>query len=129
MAGHTSEKRWDRNKFADEGIGAIVRQSVSEVLSSLVRGEDIYQDLQELWLFAGGTDQDVANQLFFDIWSVRVSDPIGNPGVVDTEANSVEVDIVGDAKAAMLAIHELYEALTNQVTATKDRIATIRRMT
>ncbi len=129
MAGHTVEKRWDQNRFADAGIGQLVRDAAVNTVEHLTSSENLYQDLVELWAFAGGTDQAVANQLFFEIWSTRVSDPIGNPGVLDTEANSVEVAVVSDAKAAMLATHELYEAMTNQVTVTKDRIATLRRMT
>ena len=129
MAGHTSEKRWATNKFADVGIGLLVRDASIEAIDKLTNGEHLYQDLVELWAFAGGTDQLVADQLFFEIWSIRVSDPIGNPGIVDTQANSIEVDMVKDAKAAMLAIHDLFGAITNEVTATEDRITTLRRMT
>ncbi len=129
MAGHTSEKRWDSNVFGDSGIGVLVRDASVSAVDKLTAAENLYQDLVELWDFAGGTDQGVADQLFFEIWSVRVSDPIGNPGVVDIQANSVEVDMVKDAKAAALAFHELYLALTNVAVTTKDRVTTLRRMT
>jgi hypothetical protein len=129
MAGHTSEKLWGRNKFGDTGIGDIVKGNSVQTLNALNLSEEAYQDLLELWSFAGGTDQLVADQLFFDVWSVRVSDPIGNPDVVDTQANAREVTMVADAKAAMLALHQLYEALTNVVVTQSDRISVLRRMT
>ena len=129
MAGHSGEKRWSRNQFGDEGIGTEVRNSARHLMEAIVGSENVYQDLLELWQFAGPTDQAVADQLFLDVWSVRESDPTGNPGVLDTQANAVEVAQVADAKAAMLAVHELYEALTNQAITTADRIKTIRRMT
>ncbi len=129
MAGHTSEKRWSNNKFGDSGIALLVRDAAVQTIDKLTAGENLYQDLLELWQFAGPTDQAVADQLFFDIWPTRVSDPIGNPGVFDTQANADEVIMVGDAKAAMVSIHELFDAMSNVVTATADRVATLRRMT
>lgn len=129
MAGHSSEKLWDGNNFGDIGVGETVKNACIQVLSSLNLSEESYQDLLELWSFAGGSDQLVANQLFFDIWSVRVSDPVGAPGIVDTQANPQEVGKVADAKAAMLALHQLYEALTNVAVAQSDRVSVLRRMT
>ena len=122
MAGHSSEKRW-------EEVSAVVANIARQVLATIVESEDAYQDLIELWTFAGATDQKLADQLFFEVWSVRESDPIGNPGVLDTQANTEEVGKVTDAKGAALAVHQLYEALTNVATAQADRIATLRRMT
>ncbi len=129
MAGHSSEKLWDRNKFGDTGVGDIVKGNAVQTLNALNISEEAYQDLLELWSFAGGTDQLVADQLFFEVWSIRISDPVGAPGVVDTQANTQEVVIVEDAKAAMLALHQLYEALTNVAVTQVDRISILRRMT
>lgn len=129
MAGHTSEKLWDKNKFGDIGVGETVNNACIQVLFALNLSEEAYQDLLELWTFVGGTDQAVADQLFFDIWSIRVSDPIGNPDVVDTQASAQEVTKVADAKAAILAIHQLYQALTNVAVTQSDRINVLRRMT
>ncbi len=129
MAGHTSEKRWDQNKFGDAGVGQQVRDVAIDVVDMLTRSENLYQDLLELWTFQGGTNQAVADQLFFEVWSTRVSDPEGAPDVFDTQANALEVAIVDDAKASMLATHQLYEALTNVAVAQADRIAPLRRMT
>ncbi len=129
MAGHTSEKRWGKSRFGDIGIGDQVKESATQMVFAMNMIEETYQDLLELWAFAGGTDQLVANQLFFEEWSIRVSDPAGAPGVVDTQANSVEVGKVADAKATMLALHQLYQAMTNVAVLTADRLALIRRMT
>ncbi len=125
MAGHTSEKRWDKNKFGDVGVGEAVKDAATQMLFAMNMSEEIYQDLLELWAFAGGTDQLVADQIFSDIWSVRET----IPGIPDTEANAVEVAQVGDAKATMLALHQLFEAMTNVAVLTSDRIAILRRMT
>ncbi len=128
MAGHTSEKRWDQNKFGDAGVGQQVRDVAIDVVDMLTRLENLYQDLLELWQFAGGTDQGVADQLFFEQWSGRI-DPTSSPQTIETQANQSEVDKVADAKLAMLALHELFEAMTNVITSQSDRIKTIRRMT
>ncbi|KKN66731.1 hypothetical protein LCGC14_0468420 [marine sediment metagenome] len=86
MAGHTGEKRWDQNQFGDEGVGNMIKQSVSQVLAVLLEAESIYQELLELWQFAGGTDQQVADQLFKDVYKTRRQ--TGIPAII-------EVDIVG----------------------------------
>lgn len=209
MAGHTSEKRWSRTSEGDEGIGALVKSEAISIITGLNVAEELYQDLLELWQFAGGTDQEVADLLFKEVYEERKVDGViatievdisgglvSNPviigagtgyrngskftmpldttaggsgasvkydivnglwtnlvmaaegigyidgagtsvtdvpspqeGVSETQANSVEVNMVGDAKAAMAALHDLYGAMTNQVTSTADRIDIMRRMT
>ena len=129
MAGHTSERRWDKNRFGDIGIGETVKNAAAQMLFAMNVSEEAYQELLELWQFAGGTDQLVAGQLFFEVWSTRVSDPVGNPGVVDTQANATEVGQVADTKATMLALHQLYQAMTNTAITQVDRLALMRRMT
>lgn len=125
MAGHTSEKRWDKNQFGDVGVGEIVKNAALQMVFAMDMGEAAYEDLLELWDFAGGTDQLLADQLFREIWSVRET----VPGTPDTQANPQEMGQVADARATMLAIHELYEALTNVAVTQANRIATLRRMT
>jgi len=118
MAGHTSEKRWEKNNIGDRGISSLVKESAMNVQSALGLAEETYQELLELWQFAGGTDQLVADQLF----AVAIANRS------ETTANAVEVAMVADAKAAMLAAHEVYGALTNVVTIQADRVAPLRRM-
>ena len=130
MAGHTSEKRWRSNQTTDSGTGisSIVRTSTITVIDSLTNAENAYQDLLELYTYVGGTAQLLADQLFYEDWVVRESDPIGNPGVLDTQANAVEVAKATDLINAVTAMHELYGAASNVVTTTEDRFAKLRRM-
>ena len=130
MAGHTSEKRWRSNQTNDSGTGVsiLVRDSAETVISALSQAEIQYQDLLELYAFVGSTSQLLADQLFYENWSVRESDPIGNPGVLDTEANAAEVSKATDLINAVTAMHELYEAANNVVVAQEDRFAQLRRM-
>ena len=130
MAGHTSEKRWRSNQTPDSGTGVsiLVRDSTETVITALSQAEIQYQDLLELYAFAGGTAQLLADQLFYENWSVRESDPIGNPGVTDTEANATEVSMATDLINAVTAMHELYEAANNVVVTQEDRFAQLRRM-
>ncbi len=130
MAGHTSEKRWRSNQTSDSGVGIseLVNESCIGVLRSLEEAENKYQDMVELYQFCGGTAQGLADQLFYEDWSVRESDPIGNPGVLDTQANATEVAMAQDAIDAVTAMHELYQAMTNVTVTQADRAAALRRM-
>jgi len=127
MSGHTSEQRWQQNDLGDPGISELIRGGARDVLSHLQAGEELYQDLIEVFQFAGGTDQLLADQLFLEDWTGRTA-PGSSPPAPETEANAAEVAKVADAKAAMLAIHELYQALTNGAVLTADRRALLRRM-
>jgi len=131
MAGHTSEKRWRNNQTPDSGAGVslLVQNAAETVISGLSTAEIMYQDLLELYTFAGSTAQLLADQLFYEDWVTRESDPIGNPGVLDTQANAAEVSKATDLVNAVTAMHELYQAATNVVTAQEDRFAQLRRMT
>jgi len=66
---HTSEYRWP-----------LVVESASEISKKIVdillEAESKYQDLLELYAYVGSTAQALADQLFFDDWSIR-----SNPGV------------------------------------------------
>ena len=130
MAGHTSEKRWRSNQGQDSGAGVseIVKTSAIGVIDSLSQAETMYQDMLELYTYAGGTAQLLADQLFYEDWVTRESDPIGNPGVLDTQANTVEVAKTTDLIAAATSLHELYQAANNVATTTEDRFAQLRRM-
>lgn len=130
MAGHTSEKRWRSNQAEDSGAGVsqIVKTSSQAVINSLSDAEIMYQDMLELYAYAGSTAQLLADQLFYEDWILRESDPIGNPGVLDTQANATEVAKTTDLISAATAMHELYQAATNVVVVQEDRFAQLRRM-
>ena len=126
---HTREKRWSSYRAADGSIEKGVNDTVGEVservIKSLLEGEELFQQLTEMWTFAGGTDQAMADQLFKDSWINRDSDGDGN---MDTQANAEEVAMASDAKTAMVAIHNLYQALVGETIAADDRGSKLRRM-
>jgi len=130
MAGHSSEKRWRNNMNQDSGVGVstLISTSCETVLRGLEEAESLYQELLEIYQYAGGTAQLLADQLFYEDWSVRESDPIGNPGVLDTQANAVEVEKAQAAIDAVTALHELYQAANNVAVAQADRASELRRM-
>lgn len=130
MAGHTSEKRWRDNQTNEsgDGVSSIVADACQQTTSTLAFIEASYQELLEIYQYTGGTTQGFADQLFYEDWSERESDPIGNPGVLDTQANAIEVEKAQAAIDAMTALHELYQAANNVAVTQSDRMADIRRM-
>jgi len=130
MAGHTSEKRWRSNQTQDAGDGVSTQISIqsNEVIRVLTNAEALYLEMLEIYQFAGGTAQGLADQLFYEDWSVRESDPIGNPGVLDTQANATEVAMAQAAIDAVTAMHEIYQAANNVAVVQEDRLAQLRRM-
>lgn len=130
MAGHSSEKRWRNNMNQDSGTGVsdLISDSCATVLRGLEEAESLYQELLEVYQYVGGTAQLLADQLFYEDWVQRESDPIGNPGVYDTQANAVEVEKAQAAIDAVTALHEMYQAMTNVAVTQADRAAELRRM-
>jgi len=130
MAGHTSEKRWRSNQNNDAGVGVseLVTESCNGVINGLEEAETKYLDMLELYTYVGATAQLLADQLFYEDWVSRESDPIGNPGVLDTQANAAEVAKATDLINAVTAMHEIYQAANNVVTTQEDRFAQLRRM-
>ena len=127
---HTSEKRWyqNQNSHGNESVADKVQIAGRNIIQSLEDSESMFGEMQELFAFAGSTMQGLADQLFFEIWSVRESDPVNLPGVFDTQANAAELGMTQDAFDAVTAMHELYQAMTNVVVTQEDRLAQIRRM-
>ena len=109
---HTSEIRWN-------DIAQLVSSSSEEGLKVLSNAEELYQDLLEVWTYAGGTDALAAELLFKEEIEARGS---------GASATQEEIDKVADLKAAMTSLHELYQALNNTAIATEDRAAKLRRM-
>ena len=130
MAGHTSEKRWRNNMTQDsgKGVSVLISARATELIEALNRAEDLYLELQEVYAYTGGTAQLLADQLFYEDWINRESDPIGNPGVFDTEANATEVAKAQAAIDAVTAMHQLYQAADNVAVTQDDRFAALRRM-
>lgn len=123
---HTSEKRWYRNQNPNGNMSVAdkVQDAGGNVISALEAAESMYGEMQELFAFAGGTMQLLADQLFKEKWSVRET----APDVFETEASATELAMTQDAFDAVTAMHELYQAMTNTVVAQEDRLAQLRRM-
>lgn len=123
---HTGVKRWRDGMYTPPtgvaGIDEAVQNQISNVARSardaLIQGEEAYQQLVELYTYAGSTVQGLADQLFKEDWETRS----------EMQANAAEVAIAQDAFDAMTALHELYQAATNQTVAAEDRLAQLRRM-
>ncbi len=127
MGRHTSAKRW-RDEGRVSGVESQVSSVSTVVLNALNEGEEAFQQLQELSIFLGGTTQLIADQLFLEVWSTREPDPVGNPGIFDTEANAEEVAKTQDAIDAITAVHQLYQSASNVVVSQEDRLSQLRRM-
>ena len=129
MAGHTRERRWRRNQTQTSGKGFSeeVTELTALMLDVLYKAEKIGLDLEELKDYAGDSAQDIADQLFYEDWSCRESDPLANPGVFEEQASEKEVNMVADAMAAVEAAKEIFE-FANKKEKHKSRIAKMRRM-
>jgi hypothetical protein len=129
MSGHTSEKRWRRNQTPTSGKGFSeeVTELSAMLLDVLYKAENIGLDLEELKDYTGDSAQEIADQLFYEDWIARESDPLENPGILDEQANEKEVSMVADAIQAVEAAKELFE-FANKKTNNKSRISKLRRM-
>ena len=204
---HTSEKRWyqSQNPNGNDSVADAVQVAAKDVIAALEAAESMYGEMQELYSYAGGTMQGLADQLFKEKWEARtqagvqaeltfnvtagavtavtiveagtgypdglgytlpvlggnadavISYDVANgsltnaavdtagtgytdgdnqvmtnepaPGEVpETQANAIELVMTQDAFDAVTAMHELYQAMTNNVVAQEDRLAQLRRM-
>lgn len=102
MAGYTGEKRWrsgmNPNAF-DVGVSELTNNLCSSMLDSLTSAEAAFAEMADLYQYAGGTIQDLANLLFTEDIAKR-----GSPGTnavitvdVDssTEIVSATIDTAG----------------------------------
>jgi len=89
MAGHTSEKRWRRNQnttFGNAGVSELASQVCIQMIAALDASKTAFNELSEMYAYAGGTVQLLANQLFKEDWQSR-----STPG---TQA-VITVDVAG----------------------------------
>ena len=121
MAGHTSEKRWidkNVNGIRYEGVSVRAQDVLRGIIDKILLAEEAYQQMQEIYSYAGGTDTDLAALLFKEEIETR-----GESGP-STEEIAKATDIV----AAMTAAHQLYQAANNVAVSQADRFSTMRRM-
>ena len=140
MTGHTSQKRWRKNQGPTPGKGFSeeVTELAMMMLDVLYKAEQLGLELEELQDYLGdGSPDALANQLFKEVYEVRESDPLGNPGIFDEYANEEEVTMVTDAVEAVNAAKEIFEFANkkdsdSKMKVTKDkqksRISKLRRM-
>lgn len=108
---HSSEARWGV-------VAADIAKRCGDMVRALEQSESLYQDLLEVYQYAGGTDQGLADLLFKPEIAARG----------DAQANSDEVAKVADLRLATVALHELYEAADNVAVSQDDRFSALRRM-
>lgn len=130
---HTSEQRWRKNQGGNgvRGLNEQVSDLAAQLLDVLYKAEKLGLELEELVDYTSedgkATVLAVASQLFYEDWVGRESDPIGNPGVLDQEANDFECRKVSDAIEAINAARDIFE-FANKTTKGKSKISTLRRM-
>jgi hypothetical protein len=110
---HTSEKRW--GEISGEATGV-----VKNMIATLNLSEEAYQQMQEIYVYAGGTASDLAELLFQEDIAARSSP--------DNVASQEEIDKCTDLVAAMTAAHQLYQAANNITVTQDDRMTDLRRM-
>lgn len=110
---HSSEMRW-------EEAAAIISNAAGGTLTALNNAEENYLELTEVYTFAGSTDQLMADLLFAD----DISAEARNPAV----ATAAEVAKVADLKAAIQALHQLWQGLNDVSITQVDRAIILRRM-
>lgn len=125
MAGHTSEKRWRevRDPVTGqiyEGISSRAASICRDIVQALWMMEEGYQELLEIYQYAGGTDALLAELLF--------KEDIAGRDSPDNVASTEEIAKVTDLVAAMQAAHQLYQCANNIATTQADRMALLRRM-
>lgn len=108
---HSSEVRWT-------GAAPLVSGRSADVLRLLSDAEEMYLDLVEVYIFVGGTDQLLADQLFREDIAGRS----------ESAANAEELGKATDIRQAVLVMHELFLAMTDGTVSQADRAADLRRM-
>ena len=89
MAGYTGEKRWNG---ADGGVSALAQGVCKGMIDSLTDAEAAYSELQELYTFAGGTVQLLADLLFTDDIAARTTPGTNAVITVDVPATKAQID-------------------------------------
>lgn len=111
---HTSAKRWD---YIEQRVGLYC----AAMVKNLAEAEEAYQQFQEIYVYAGATDQGMADLLFQDVNNIT------DGNIADT-ATSEQVAMVNDAKEAMIALHQLWQTANNVAMNAQDRMTDLRRM-
>ena len=101
MAGYTGEKRWRNgmNPLApNSGVSELTKQVCTEMIGSLTNAEAAYAELLELYQFAGGTIQGLADLLFKEDIEARTTpgtNAILSVSITDGKLDSISIDNAG----------------------------------
>ena len=74
MAGHTSEKRWrsgQNTTFGHLGVSEQAQAICQQMVAALDDSKTAFNELSEIYTYAGGTVQLLADQLFKEDWEAR----------------------------------------------------------
>ena len=110
---HTSEKRWQ--EVSDRATSV-----ANEMMTILNYAEEQYQQMLEIYTYAGGTATLLAELLFKEDIEARPSP--------DNVVSQEEIDKATDLINSMTSAHELYQAANNIAVAQEDRATKLRRM-
>ena len=116
---HTSEKRW-ANIGRVSGVSDAATTLLTQLINSLNLAEEGYQQMQEIYIYAGGTAADLAELLFKEDIAARSSP--------DNVANAEEIAKATDLVDAMTSAHEVWQAANNVAVTQEDRMNALRRM-
>lgn len=89
MAGYTGEKRWNGD---DGGVSALAQGVCANMIDALTDAEAAYAELTELYTFAGGTVQLLADLLFADDIAARTTPGTNAVITVDVLATKAQID-------------------------------------
>ena len=116
---HTSEKRWVTAKGLT-GVSTLASNYLASLIDIINSAEEGYQQMQEIYIYAGGTPTLLAELLFKEDIEARSSP--------DNVASAEEIAKATDLVDAMTAAHEIWQAANNVAVAQEDRMNALRRM-
>lgn len=90
MAGYTGEKRWDE-------ASTLTQEVCRLMINALTESEAAYAELQELFAYAGGTVQGLADLLFADEIVLRKTPGVNAVITIDVASTSITAAAISNA--------------------------------
>jgi hypothetical protein len=100
MAGYTGEKRWRDGmnpEYSNGGVSEAAKEVCKEMLDALTNAEAAYAEMAELYQYAGGTIQGLADLLFTEDIAARTSPGTNAVITVDVPQTKAQIDFGTDA--------------------------------
>lgn len=104
MAGYTGEKRWRDNmnpEYTNGGVSEKAKEVCVQMIDALTNAEAAYAELSELYTYAGGTIQDLADLLFTEDIAKRTSPGTNAVITVDVPQTKAQIDFGTDTTGAV----------------------------